>query len=148
MAAAALTFENLQPLVAALAVIVVLSMLLERALAVVFEWGMWDRFLARKRLRAPLALLASYAVCAALHFDILRTIPVQTIPPYSVFSIGSFLTAATVAGGSKGAITLFQNVLGFAKGGSAGAAAAVAAAPAPAPAAGPGPAPGPASATP
>jgi uncharacterized BrkB/YihY/UPF0761 family membrane protein len=118
MDASSLSIDKLQPLLAALSVVVFLSLILERALSVVFEWGLWDQWLAQKKLRAPLAFLASYAICAALKFDILGALPNQTIPDYSMFSIGSFLTAATIAGGSKGAITLFQEVLGFAKGGT------------------------------
>lgn len=101
-----------------LGLIVVLSLVLERALSVVFEWGVWDVWLAKKSLRTPLALVASYVVCYALQFDILVVIGKQDPPVFKVFGIGTFLTAATIAGGSKGAITLFQDVLGFAKGGN------------------------------
>lgn len=108
-----------------LGLIVVLSMILERALAVVFEWGVWDVWLAKKRLRAPLAFVASYVICATLKFDILIVIGKKDPATFSILGIGTFLTAATIAGGSKGAITLFQNVLGFAKGGNPAAVAKV-----------------------
>jgi hypothetical protein len=100
-----------------LGLIVVLSMVLERALAVLFEWGVWDVWLAKSKLRAPLAFLASYLVCVSLKFDILIVIGKKDPATFAVYSIGTLLTASTIAGGSKGAITLFQNVLGFARGG-------------------------------
>ncbi len=98
--------------------IVVLAMVLERALSVVFEWGVWDEFLAKHSLRAPLSLIASYAMCAYMKLDILLTIAKKDPATFQLLSIGTFVTAATIAGGSKGAITLFQNVLNFSKGGT------------------------------
>jgi hypothetical protein len=102
----------------ALVLIVVLALVLERALAIVFEWGVWDVWLAKTRLRAPIALLVSYIICASLHFDILMVIGNQPASNFAISNVGVFLTAATVAGGSKGAIKLFQDVLGFSKGGN------------------------------
>ena len=101
-----------------LGLVVVLSLILERALSVVFEWGVWDVWLAKMNLRAPLAFLASYIICATLKFDILIVIGKKDPTTFTLFGIGTFVTAATIAGGSKGAITLFQNVLNFAKGGN------------------------------
>ena len=98
--------------------IVVLAMVLERALSVIFEWGVWDEFLAAHSLRAPLALGASYAMCGYMKLDILQTIVGKDNSSFQLLSIGAFVTAATVAGGSKGAIALFQNVLNFSKGGT------------------------------
>jgi hypothetical protein len=107
-----------QGVAGALGLVVVLAMVLERSLSVVFEWGLWDVWLAKKNLRAPLSLLASYLVCAYMKFDILLTIGKQDASKFELFSIGTFVTAATIAGGSKGAITLFQDVLNFSKGGN------------------------------
>jgi len=101
-----------------LGMIVILALILERALSVVFEWGVWDVWLAKHNLRAPLAFIASYVICYALKFDILIVIGKKDPATFAVFGIGTFVTAATIAGGSKGAITLFQEVLGFAKGGN------------------------------
>jgi uncharacterized BrkB/YihY/UPF0761 family membrane protein len=108
----------IQGVLGVLALIVVLAMVLERALSMVFEWGVWDKFLADKSLRAPIALIASYVICAYMQLDILLTIGKKDPSMFRIFSIGTFLTAATIAGGSKGAITLFQNVLNFSKGGT------------------------------
>ncbi len=82
------------------------------------EWGDWDEFLANHSLRAPISLIASYAMCAYIKLDILLTIAKKDPSAFQLLSIGTFVTAATIAGGSKGAITLFQNVLNFSKGGT------------------------------
>ena len=110
--------EWLAALLGGLGLIVVLSMVLERALSVVFEWGVWDVWLAKTHLRAPLAFLASYVICTTLRFDILIVLGKKDPGTFTVFGIGTFVTAATIAGGSKGAITLFQQVLNFSKGGN------------------------------
>jgi uncharacterized BrkB/YihY/UPF0761 family membrane protein len=98
--------------------IIVLAMVLERALSVIFEWGVWDEFLTKHSLRAPLALIATYAICAYMQLDILLTVAKKDPSSFKLVSIGTFVTAATIAGGSKGAIALFQNVLNFSKGGT------------------------------
>ena len=98
--------------------IVVLAMVLERALSVIFEWGVWDKFLAENKLRAPIALLAAYAMCWYMKLDILLTISKKDAASFQLLGIGTFVTAATIAGGSKGAIALFHNVLNFSKGGT------------------------------
>ncbi len=105
----------------ALALIVVLAMVLERALSVVFEWGVWDVWLAEKKLRAPITFVISYVICGSMQFDLLHVIGQKESVPFSLYGVGTFLTAATIAGGSKGAITLFQNVLNFSKGGTVAA---------------------------
>jgi len=107
-----------QAVAGAFGLIVVLAMVLERALSVVFEWGAWDKWLQDKKLRAPIALVVSYIICATIKFDVLLILAKGNPADFSLAGVGTFLTAATIAGGSKGAITLFQQVLGFAKGGT------------------------------
>ena len=107
------SFIDFEPLLAALATLVILSMLLERALSVVFEWGGWRDWIRTKRLRAPIALAASYWMCVWGQFDVLATISTNVEGYQGYFSFGTILTATVVAGGSKGAILLFQGVLGF-----------------------------------
>jgi len=102
----------------ALALVVVLAMFLERALALVFEWGIWDVWLAKNKLRVPIAFIVSYVICGSIQLDLLHVITSKDAVPFSLLSIGTFLMAGTIAGGSKGAITLFQDVLRFAKGGN------------------------------
>jgi hypothetical protein len=107
--------EYYQQVLGALALVVVLSMVLERALSVPFEWGVWDEWLKAKKLRAPISLAVAWVLCAQMKFDLLQAISNNTVTWAGWFSIGTFLTAGVVAGGSKGAILLFQGVLGFGK---------------------------------
>ena len=105
--------NNYADLLGALALVVILSLVLERALSVFFEWGLWKDWLERKKLLAPLSYAAAYAVCAANHFDLFAIIFRKPEGWVSALDFGTFATAAVVAGGSKGAILLFQGVLGF-----------------------------------
>ena len=97
-----------------LLLLVVLAMLLERALAVVFEYH-WFRRLSETvpGLKAPLALLASWAVCGHTGFDILVSLFAPPVGPAAPTALGIVVTSAVVAGGSAGAMTLFQGVMGF-----------------------------------
>ncbi|MEP7030086.1 MAG: hypothetical protein ABI830_04055 [Pseudolabrys sp.] len=118
VASALFTEDWIKAVSGALALVVVLAMFLERALSVVFEWGMWDEWLARNSLRAPITLVVSYVICSAMQLDLLHVVGSKDAVPFSLLSVGTFLTAGTIAGGSKGAIALFQNVLNFSKGGT------------------------------
>ena len=103
-------YENV---VWALTMLVILSLILERALAVIFEWGGWREWLASKKLRAPIALGVAYAICIWADFDVLSILFAKENGYTGDFSLGPLITAAVIAGGSKGAILLFQGVLGF-----------------------------------
>lgn len=104
-----------QQVLGGLALVVVVAMVLERALSVPFEWGLIKDFLDRSKLRAPLAFLAAWAVCWQMKFDLLAILSNNKTEVWNAFSIGVLVTAAVIAGGSKGAVLLFQGVLGFGK---------------------------------
>jgi hypothetical protein len=108
--------EYYQTVLGALALVVVLSMVLERALSVPFEWGVWNKWLEEKKLRAPISLVVAWAICVLAQFDLLQFVTKADKAAWiGPFSIGTLITAAVVAGGSKGAILLFQGILGFGK---------------------------------
>ena len=107
--------EYYQTVLGAIALVVVLSMVLERALSVPFEWGVWDKWLEEKKLRAPIALVVAWLVCVHMQFDLLQYLTKAEKLWIGPFSIGTLITAVVVAGGSKGAILLFQGILGFGK---------------------------------
>ncbi|MBN9091611.1 MAG: DUF1906 domain-containing protein [Reyranella sp.] len=108
--------QYFEQVLSALAVVVVLAMFLERALSLPFEWGPLKDFLERKKLRAPLAFAVAWVICWQMKFDLLQVMGQQPPKPEgNLLSIGVILTAAVVAGGSKGAILLFQGILGFGK---------------------------------
>ena len=56
---------------------------------------------------------ASYVICVWGQFDVLSVVFAKTGGYSGALSFGTFATAAVIAGGSKGAILLFQGVLGF-----------------------------------
>ena len=113
MNAAWLQPEQYENVLGALALLVVLALVLERALALFFEWGPWREWLEQKRLRAPLAFVAAYVLCVWGQFDVFSVIFAKPGGYEGALSFGTFATAAVLAGGSKGAILLFQGVLGF-----------------------------------
>ena len=100
-------------LVEVLFTIVVLSFFIERALAVVFETRLFIEFYGKedKRRRGTkelIALVVSIAVCVYWKFDALSIIVVS----HSDMNVpGYFLTGAIIAGGSKGSLKLFRDVM-------------------------------------
>src|SRR3546814_17136261 len=74
--------------------------------------------LFRSDQKAMIAIGVSAAICFLLNFDIITLIPkvcadcgfgTNRLPPW----VGTLLTGFVVAGGSAGAVKLFQDVLGF-----------------------------------
>ena len=96
--------------------LVILALILERALILLFEYRWYQKILDGKGLKVPITYLVSLFICFQMDFDILRAL---FEPEKSSTSLGLALTAAVVAGGSAGAITLFQGALGFTKAGQA-----------------------------
>ena len=70
--------EQYEAVLGALALVVILAMLLERALAVIFEWSVLRDWLKEKRLRVPIALIASYVICVWGQFDVLSVVFAKT----------------------------------------------------------------------
>lgn len=107
--------------------LVVLSLLLERGLAFVFEHDWFRHFLEKKPtigpggvitresralgLKATIALAAAYAICRQNDFDVVAAI---FDAPHST-PLGIWSTALVAAGGSAGAMKLFQGFLGLNK---------------------------------
>jgi len=91
------------------AAVVVLSLLVERALAPLFEHRAFIRRFDKRGVKEPLAFLVALAVCLYWEFDAVSMVILR--PKVSL--AGEVLTAAIVAGGSKGSVKLFRDVLGF-----------------------------------
>ncbi|SEP73723.1 hypothetical protein [Nitrosomonas ureae] len=112
MSVADLAYARFLDVSGALLLLVALAMLLERALAIIFEYH-WFQILAQKieGLKTPIALLVSWFTCQHVQFDVLSRLfpPANGVPEPT--AIGIIITAAVVAGGSAAAITLFQGVL-------------------------------------
>jgi len=95
----------------ALTKLVVLAMLLERALVLLFDYRWFREKIGSLGFKSPIAFVVSWAVCGFYKFDVLGAL----FEGNKTSSMGIFVTAAIVAGGSAGAITLFQGVLKFSK---------------------------------
>ena len=93
----------------ALAGIVLLSLIVERALAPLFENRRLIDRLAEGGFKELIAFALSFAVCWHWQFDAVSII----ILAENTSHFGEAVTAATVAGGSKGSIKLFRDILGF-----------------------------------
>lgn len=109
-----MAYARLLDVSGALMLLVTLAMLLERALAVVFEYH-WFRRVSEcvEGLKTPVALFVSWAVCRHVGFDILARLFPSANGASLPTPIGIIITAAVVAGGSAGAMTLFQGVMGL-----------------------------------
>ncbi|HVN75411.1 MAG TPA: hypothetical protein VMT19_03775 [Thermoanaerobaculaceae bacterium] len=92
-----------------LGAIVVLSMFVERALALVFEQKLFVKRFGGSPIKEIIAFAVSLVVCLKWQFDALS----MTILSSRVSVIGQVVTAAIIAGGSKGSIKLFRDVLGW-----------------------------------
>jgi hypothetical protein len=111
--------------------LVVLSLLLERGLAFVFEHEWYVRWLTKEKtasngessrqslfpgLKGLLALAAAMSICWRYNFDVIEALfctqqqcRAQSTP------MGLIATGLIAAGGSAGAIKLFQGVMGLGK---------------------------------
>jgi hypothetical protein len=90
-----------------LATIVIMSFLVERALAVVFESKWFVKSFEATFPKELLALAAGIALCIGWKFDAVSMIILTdhvTIP-------GQILSGAVIAGGSKASLKLFHDVL-------------------------------------
>ena len=96
---------------AALAKLVVLAAVLERALVLLFDWRWYEKTLSGKGLKVPIVYAFSWTICHFYGFDVLS----ELFEPGKPTLMGISLTAAIAAGGSAGAITLFQIVFSFSK---------------------------------
>lgn len=91
----------------ALVMLVVLSFLVERALAIVVEHRRFIERMDGKGYKEALAFILSFAVVNTVDFDILTVL----FPEKGMSKWGILLTAAIISGGSKASIKLFHDVL-------------------------------------
>lgn len=94
------------------AAIVVLAFFVERALALIFENEAYLQRFGDSPIKEIIVFGVSVAICLTWKFDAISTIVLkeQTTLP------GELITAGVIAGGSKGSIKLFRDVLGFKSG--------------------------------
>jgi len=95
-----------------LAAIVVLSMIVERALSLLFEnRKLIDKF-SGTGTKELIAFFVSALVCFFWDFDAVSMIVLRE----ETTRLGELITAGVIAGGSKGSIKLFRDVLKFRSG--------------------------------
>lgn len=110
------TYIRLLDVTGSLALLVVLAMLLERALALIFDYHWFQEFSKKREgLKTPIAFLVSWFTCVHVNFDVLCQLFKNSGGVAIPSQIGILITSAVVAGGSAGAITLFQGVLNFSR---------------------------------
>jgi hypothetical protein len=90
-----------------LALIIVLSFFVERALSIVFEHRLFVNKLNEKGVKEPIAFLTSFAVVWYWKFDALSVV----LNADKTSLLGYLITAAIISGGSKASIKLFHDVI-------------------------------------
>lgn len=88
--------------------IVVLSFFVERALSVLFESRFFIKRLSKKSLKELIAFIVGTVLCWYWDFDAISILLVKE----KMTVYGFILTGAIIAGGSKGSVKLFKDLLG------------------------------------
>lgn len=91
-----------------LAALVVLSFVIERFLALIFEHRLFVEAFDKSGIKEPIAFALSLAVCWQFDFDVVAVL--FTAETTTVF--GKIVTAGVAAGGSKASMKLFHDVMG------------------------------------
>jgi len=92
-----------------LAALVVFSFLLERALSIFFESRIFEKLLKGKGYKEWIAFLLASLSCIFWEFDAMSMIFLKDSVTYQ----GAILTGAIIAGGSKGSVKLFRDLMGI-----------------------------------
>jgi hypothetical protein len=90
-----------------LCTIVVLAILLERAMSLVFEHRWFVKYLNDKGIKEIIMFAISFIVCLIWQFDIISIILVSDKTTF----IGVIISALIIAGGSKGSVKLFRDIM-------------------------------------
>lgn len=109
------------PVLNAMIILVILSMIIERALAIVFDMEKLQPAIKKFDLKPIVAIVVSVLVCGVMGFNLpqvlVSTCGAECTPDGfkdgAWKGLGIVLTGFVVAGGSAGAVKLFQDILGF-----------------------------------
>jgi len=93
----------------ALIAVIVLAFIVERALATVFEHEWYINRFDEKGYKSIIAFLVSFLVCFWWDFDLVSFVVLTDRTQF----LGYVITGAVIAGGSKGAMKLFHDVMGI-----------------------------------
>lgn len=91
--------------------LVILAMIMERGLYFIFDYKLWRDALSKFALKGPISFAVALFICWYYDYDILA----RVLDPTAITDVGIVITAAILAGGSVGAITLFQDILKFSR---------------------------------
>jgi hypothetical protein len=92
-----------------LAAVVILSIFVERALALLFENRKFLRATSGRPVKEIIAFIVCAAVCIYWKFDAVSMVVLRSQTTHW----GELITAGVIAGGAKGSIKLFRDVLDF-----------------------------------
>jgi hypothetical protein len=105
----------------ALTILLVLAILLENALAVIFNWRLYLTYFVNKGVRTLVMIAVSWAIVWTFHLDVLSALidaynnsPTPTAGADGRWFVTQFLTALIIAGGSSGVYSLMK-ALGYRK---------------------------------
>ena len=90
-----------------MAAVVVLSFVVERGLALIFEHRWYVARFKQTGLKAPIAFGVSLLICINWDFDLVSVL----LKSEAVGFVGMLLTAGVIAGGSKASIKLFRDLM-------------------------------------
>lgn len=93
--------------------VVLLAFFVERALAVIFDMERVEPMIQRRDLKPVIAMAVSIALCYGLRINVIGKLGPGSPLASSMEWLGIAVTGLVVAGGSAGAVKLFQDVLGF-----------------------------------
>jgi len=87
--------------------IIVLSLFIERALSPLFESRFFINKFSNRSLKEAIAVFVSFGVCWFWKIDAISFV----FSAEETNILGYFITGAIIAGGSKGSVKLFQDLL-------------------------------------
>lgn len=91
-----------------LVVIIVLSFVIERALALLFEHRAFVKRFSGTGIKEPIAFALALLICVYWNLDL----PAVLLTAERTSLLGEIITAGVLAGGSKASIKLFHDVMG------------------------------------
>jgi hypothetical protein len=94
-------------LVEVLTALIIISILVERALSIVFEHRLYVKYFDQKGFKEVITFIVGLIVCIVWNFDAVSMILVSDQTKVA----GEIITAAIIAGGSKGSVKLFKDIL-------------------------------------
>ena len=94
-------------LIEVITAIIIVSILVERALSIVFEHRFYVKKFDQKGFKEIITFIAGLIVCIGWNFDAISMILVSDNTKIA----GEIITAAIIAGGSKGSVKLFKDIL-------------------------------------